>query len=88
MAKNCRQLDRQQVTAYNIGKVTSNDVTGLMDWSFSMRNLFEHTSAPWIRYSGYEYKTGSDGNLYITVSEGAKPEMYHPMQEARHRKKN
>ena len=47
-----------------------------------MKNLFEHTSAPWIRYSNYEYKTGSDSNLYITVSKDAKPEMYHPMQEA------
>ena len=47
-----------------------------------MKNLFEHTSAPWIRYSGYEYKTNSDGNLYITVSKDAKPEMYRPMQEA------
>ena len=46
-----------------------------------MKNLFEHTSAPWIRYSSYEYKTGSDSNLYITVSRDAKPEMYHPMQE-------
>ena len=47
-----------------------------------MKNLFEHTSAPWIRYSSYEYKSGSDNNLYITVSKDAKPEMYHPMQEA------
>ena len=47
-----------------------------------MKNLFEHTSAPWIRYSSYEYKTGNDNNLYITVSKDAKPEMYHPMQEA------
>ena len=47
-----------------------------------MKNLFEHTSAPWIRYSSYEYKTGSDNNLYITVSKDARPEMYHPMQEA------
>ena len=47
-----------------------------------MKNLFEHTSAPWIRYSSYEYKTGSDNNLYITVSKDAKPEMYRPMQEA------
>ncbi len=47
-----------------------------------MKNLFEHTSAPWIRYSSYEYKTGSDGVLYITVSKDARPEMYHPMQEA------
>ena len=47
-----------------------------------MKNLFEHTSAPWIRYSGYEYKTDNDGNLYITVSNDAKPKMYHTMQEA------
>lgn len=47
-----------------------------------MKNLFEHTSAPWIRYSSYEYKTGSDNILYITVSKDAKPEMYRPMQEA------
>ena len=47
-----------------------------------MKNIFEHTSVPWIRYSSYEYKTGSDSNLYITVSRNAKPEMYHPMQEA------
>lgn len=47
-----------------------------------MKNLFEHTSAPWIRYSSYEYKTGNDDNLYITVSKGAKPEMYRPMQKA------
>ena len=46
-----------------------------------MKNLFEHTSAPWIRYSGYEYKTADDGTFYITVSKGAKPEMNRPMQE-------
>ena len=43
-----------------------------------MKNLFEHTSAPWIRYSGYEYKTDSNNDLYITVSKGTKPEMYRP----------
>ncbi len=54
-----------------------------MDWSrFFMKNLFEHTSAPWIRYNTYEYKTGTDDTLYITVSKDAKPEMYHPMLEA------
>ena len=35
-----------------------------------MKNLFEHTSAPWIRYSSYEYKAGNDNNLYITVFKG------------------
>lgn len=47
-----------------------------------MKNLFEHTSAPWIRYSGYEYKTDDNGDLYMTVSKDARPEMYRPMQEA------
>ena len=47
-----------------------------------MKNLFEHTSAPWIRYNGYEYKTDDNGGFYITVSKDAKPEMYRPMQEA------
>ena len=47
-----------------------------------MKNLFEHTSAPWIRYSGYEYQADDNDNLYITVSKDAKPEMYRPMQEA------
>ena len=47
-----------------------------------MKNLFEHTSAPWSRYNSYEYKTDSDGSLYITVSKGAKPEMYCLIQEA------
>ena len=40
-----------------------------------MKNLFEHTSAPWIRYNGYEYKTDDNGVFYITVSKDAKPEM-------------
>ncbi len=54
-----------------------------MDWRrFSMKNLFEHTSAPWIRYSSYEYQADNNGNLYITIFKGAKPEMYRPMQEA------
>ena len=35
-----------------------------------------------MRNLGYEYKSGSDNNLYITVFKDAKPEMYRPMQEA------
>ena len=45
-----------------------------------MKNLFEHTSSPWIRYSSYEYRTAEDGTLYIVVSADAKPEMYNPMK--------
>ena len=40
-----------------------------------MRNLFEHTSAPWLRYSSYEYRENENGELYIVVSKGAKAEM-------------
>ena len=47
-----------------------------------MKNLFEHTSSPWIRYSSYEYSTAEDGTLYIVVSADAKPEMYNPMKDA------
>lgn len=47
-----------------------------------MKNLFGHTSAPWVKYSSYEYHTANDGTLYIVVSENAKPQMYRPMQDA------
>ena len=47
-----------------------------------MRNLFEHTSAPWLRYSSYEYRENENGELYIVVSKGAKAEMYSPMKSA------
>lgn len=47
-----------------------------------MKNIFEHTGAPWIRYSSYGYKTDNNNNLYITVSKDEKAELYHPMQEA------
>ena len=52
------------------------------DWRLFMKNLFEHTSSPWIRYSSYEYRTAEDGTLYIVVSADAKPEMYNPMKDA------
>lgn len=47
-----------------------------------MKNLFEHTSAPWVKYSSYEYRTSNDGTLYVVISENAKPQMYRPMQDA------
>jgi hypothetical protein len=40
-----------------------------------MKNLFEYTSAPWIKYSSYEYRTADDSTLYIVVSENSKLEM-------------
>ena len=47
-----------------------------------MKNLFEHTSSPWIRYSSYEYRTAEDGTLYIVVSSYAIPYMYNPLKYA------
>ena len=47
-----------------------------------MKNLFEHTSSPWIRYSSYEYLSGGHGTLYIVVYADAKPEMYNTMKDA------
>ena len=35
-----------------------------------MRNLFEHTSASWVKYSDYEYKE-KNGTLYLLPTEDA-----------------
>ena len=46
-----------------------------------MRNLFEHTSASWVRYSDYEWRE-KDGNLYLLPSKDAAPKPYDPMEDA------
>lgn len=45
-----------------------------------MKNLFEHTSAKWVRYSDYEYKE-KDGTLYLLPTEDAMPSVYDPMKD-------
>lgn len=45
-------------------------------------NPFEHTSASWVRYSDYEWKTGENGQEYLLPAEGAKPSVYDPMTVA------
>ena len=47
-----------------------------------MGSLFEHTSASWVRYSQYEWKTGRDGNLYLIPTENAEPKSYDPLKDA------
>ncbi|MBQ6117130.1 MAG: hypothetical protein IJL08_07380 [Oscillospiraceae bacterium] len=47
-----------------------------------MHKLFEHTSASWVRYSGYEWRTAADGNLYLLPTPGAEPQPYDPMADA------
>ena len=47
-----------------------------------METLFEHTSASWVRYSQYEWKKGTDDNLYLTPTENANPQPYDPLKDA------
>ena len=47
-----------------------------------MDRLFQNTNAYWVKYSGYEYRSGDDGNLYILPASGAKPSVYDPMKDA------
>lgn len=45
-----------------------------------MKNLFEHTSSTWVRYSSYEYRK-SRGILYITPTAGSSPILYDPLND-------
>ena len=47
-----------------------------------MGNLFEHISANWVKYSRYEWRTGSDGVLYLIPAENADPKPYDPLKDA------
>ena len=46
-----------------------------------MKNLFEHTSSTWVRYSEYEWKETEDGTLYLTPTATAQPSIYDPLTE-------
>lgn len=46
-----------------------------------MTNLFEHTSAHWVRYSAYEWKKAADGELYLTAVRDATPAIYDPLKD-------
>lgn len=47
-----------------------------------MKNLFEHTSAHWARYSDYEWRTAADGHDYLLPTPDAKPAVYDPVPSA------
>ena len=47
-----------------------------------MKNLFEHTSASWVRYSQYEWKQAKDGHLYLIPAKDSTPKPYDPMKDA------
>ena len=47
-----------------------------------MKNLFEHTSSTWVRYSSYEYRK-FEGELYITPSADSSPILYDPLEDSK-----
>lgn len=47
-----------------------------------MKNFLEHTSASWVRYSDYEWRTTEDGKEYLLPTKDAKPQPYDPMKVA------
>ena len=48
----------------------------------AVNNIFQKTSAYWAKYSGYEYRRGEDGVLYITPLQSAKPSVYDHLDNA------
>ena len=47
-----------------------------------MTNLFEHTSAHWVRYSDYEWRKAADGHEYLMPAVAAEPSVYDPIPVA------
>jgi len=47
-----------------------------------MKNLFEHVSSYWVRYSEYECRKATDGNEYVMPAKGTKPEPFDPIKDA------
>lgn len=47
-----------------------------------MNIIFPKTNAFWVRYSEYEYRKDTDGNLYIMPKPDAQPAVYDTMKEA------
>ncbi len=47
-----------------------------------MKNIFEHSSASWVRYSAYEWKTTAEGHEYLLPTAEAEPRPYDPMKQA------
>ncbi len=47
-----------------------------------MKLEIDNAKAQWIRYDCYEWKTSTDGILYLTATKDAKPDIYDPLSEA------
>ena len=46
-----------------------------------MEHLFQKTSAPWVKYSEYEWRE-KDGALYLKPAPSATPSVYNPLKDA------
>jgi len=46
-----------------------------------MNNFFQKTSSHWVKYSGYEYRQGKDGILYVMPKPTAEPMVYDPLKD-------
>lgn len=44
-------------------------------------SLFGQTGSNWVRYDAYEWKKSSDGTLFLTAAQNAKPEIYNPLKD-------
>jgi len=47
-----------------------------------VKNIFQRINCYWAKYSGYEYRQGEDGVLYILPASDATPSVYDPMEDA------
>ena len=47
-----------------------------------MKQLFERVSSCWVRYDKYVIRTDAKGTKYVTAAEGARPDIFDPLEDA------
>ena len=52
-----------------------------MQKGYVMKNIFEHTSSLWVKFSDYEISKNDEGIEYIIPSENAEMKTYRPMKD-------
>ena len=48
----------------------------------AMKQLFERVSSCWVRYDKYVIRTDAKGTKYVTAAEGARPDIFDPLEDA------
>ena len=46
-----------------------------------MKQLFERVSSCWVRYDKYVIRTDAKGTKYVTAAEGARPDIFDPLED-------